>query len=84
MLFQKENEFNTFCKLITKLRPEEVMGVAKILKVDLIEPLKDGQTMKDAKMRDSQHIMLDMCNAYNAMNRKERRQLLKTMKKAAV
>ncbi len=71
---------NDFIIALAKLAPEELIGTARVLGVKIISDEKDekGKFI----MRDGQEIVLDMLNAYAALNRKQRRNLLKIVKAA--
>lgn len=71
---------NDFIIALGKLAPEELIGTARVLGVKIMSDEKDekGKFI----MRDGQEIVLDMLNAYAALNRKQRRNLLKIVKAA--
>lgn len=71
---------NDFIIALSKLAPEELIGTARVLGVKIMSDEKDekGKFI----MRDGKEIVLDMLNAYAALNRKQRRNLLKIVKAA--
>ena len=71
---------NDFIIALSKLAPEELIGTARVLGVKIMSDEKDekGKFI----MRDGKEIILDMLNAYAALNRKQRRNLLRIVKAA--
>lgn len=73
-------DFKVFTTLISKLEPEEFIGLCKILKVNPVLPLADGQNVAEA--RPIEEIFEDLFTAFTYLNRTQRRNLLKILKAA--
>lgn len=72
--------YNDFIRALAKLPPEQLIGVARILKVKLMSDERDENDK--LIMRDGADITTDVLNAYAALNKKQRRNLLKIIKAA--
>lgn len=79
----KENKYPypEFANLILRLKPQEFFGVCKILNVEIYTDEKDEQNHQIA--RDAYEIINDVLLAFEKLNRTQRRNLLKIIKKAA-
>lgn len=114
MIVKKKRQFNEFMKILSKLEVVELIGVARILGVKLVEKkeveveegykadakadkqgvrsIKNGEQAADVKTstgpaalyqaRDGIDIMTDIVNAFNNLNRKQRKNLLLILKEA--
>lgn len=77
---QNKYPHNDFIRAIAKLSADQLIGVARVLNVNLMTDEKDENGK--AIMRDGQDIVADMLNNYAALNRNQRRNLLKIIKAA--
>ena len=77
---QNKYPYNDFIRAIAKLSADQLVGVARVLGVKLMTDEKDENGK--AIMRDGQDIVNDMLNNYAALNRNQRRNLLKIIKAA--
>lgn len=77
-----ENKYphNDFIIALSKLAPDQLVGTARVLGVNIMTDEKDEKG--NYQVRDGQEIVTDMINAYSALNRKQRRNLLKIVKAA--
>lgn len=79
----KEYPHNDFVRALVALPPEEVLGCARVLNVQILSnefEEKDGK--KQPKMRDGIEIINDILDKYAKLNRKQRRTMLKIVKAA--
>lgn len=79
----KEYPYNDFVRALVALPPEEVLGCARVLNVQILSnefEEKDGK--KQPKMRDGIEIINDILDKYAKLNRKQRRNMLKIVKAA--
>jgi len=77
-----ENKYphNDFIIALSKLTPDQLVGTARVLGVNIMTDEKDEKG--NYQVRDGQEIVTDMINSYSALNRKQRRNLLKIVKAA--
>ena len=77
-----ENKYphNDFILALSKLAPDQLVGTARVLGVSIMTDEKDEKG--NYQVRDGVDIINDMMNAYAALNRKQRRNLLKIVKAA--
>jgi len=72
-------------KDIPRLDPVEFMGLARVLKVKLMEPISTESETGQIKLapRDFTDILSDVLAAFEASNRKRRREILQLIHEAA-
>lgn len=72
-------------KDIPRLDPIEFMGLARVLKVKLMEPISAENETGEIKLapRDFTDILSDVLAAFEASNRKRRREILQLVHEAA-
>ena len=72
-------------KDIINLDPVEFMGLARVLKVRLMEPINTASETGEIKLapRDFTDILSDVLAAFEASNRKRRREILQLIHEAA-
>lgn len=68
------NKTNEFIKLISKLEPIEFIGIARILCVDIMDEANKTP-------RDFEDILSDVVVKFNSLARKQRRDILKVLRK---
>ena len=78
MLFNKDKDQQSFLQKLTKLTPEEFIGLARLLNVKM--SIVDANTGKYT-VRDAEEIMNDMVICFRHLSHKERRAILSLMKK---
>ena len=74
-------KYPEFADAILKLSPPQFFGVCKILKGEIYTDQKDEQDHQIA--RDAYEIINDVLLAFEKLNRTQRRNLVKIVKKAA-
>lgn len=70
-------DIDKLIQIIPKLEPIDFIGLARLLKVNLIEE-KDGKT----EPRDFIEVLDDTLKAYECSNRDRKREILRIVKKA--
>lgn len=78
MLFNKDKDQQSFLQKLTKLTPEEFIGLARLLNIKM--SIVDANTGKYT-VRDAEEIMNDMVVYFRHLNHKERKAILSLMKK---
>lgn len=77
MSSKKEKQTETFFQRLVKLNAVEVIGVAQMLGVEVIE----GEKL-EGDSRDFGAVMVEMIDKFSELDRRRRRNLLKIMEKA--
>ena len=65
---------NELVELITKLEPEEFIGLARVLRVDIINK-------EDKTTRDFYDVLNDIVNKFNTLARKQRKEILSVLRR---
>ena len=78
MIFNKDKDEEIFLRRLVHLTPEEFIALAKYLDIKMSNV--DAET-GDYKIRDAEEITVDLVNAFRHCNHKERKLILKVMKK---
>lgn len=78
MIFNKDKDEEIFLRRLVHLTPEEFIALAKYLDIKMSNV--DTET-GDYKIRDAEEITVDLVNAFRHCNHKERKLILKVMKK---
>lgn len=68
------NKKNELIELITKLEPVEFIGLARVLCVDIV-------SKEDKTTRDFYDVLNDIVNKFNALARKQRREILSVLRR---
>ena len=63
-----------FINLLLKLEPVEIIGLARILCVDIIDK-------ENKEIRDFYYILNDIIDKFNMIGRKQRREILSILKR---
>lgn len=77
---QNKYPYDDFIRALGKLAPDQLIGTARVLGVKLMTDEKDENDKPI--MRDGKDIVNDILNNYAALNRNQRRNLLKIVKAA--
>lgn len=81
MKLNKENKtLIEFITLFSKLPPAQLVGVTKILQVATLLPIEEEGALPQVRSMDE--VLSDSIDAFCAMPRKRRRELLSIIKKA--
>lgn len=81
MEFFENKDLNTFANLITKLDGGEFIGLAKMLCVRVFK--EDAVDIKGKPApRKAEDMIVDCLTAFAALNRKQRRDILKVLRTA--
>ena len=78
MLFNKDKDQELFLTRLTKLTPEEFIGLAKLLDIKMSSVDKETG---DYKVRDAEEIVNDMVSRFRPLSHRERKAILSLMKK---
>ena len=78
IVFNKEKDLDLFIKRLVALTPEEFMGLAKVL--DVMISVVDPET-GDYKVKEAEAIIDEMAKSFCALPHKERKFILKAMKR---
>lgn len=81
ILKTKEQTLTEFAKLMAKLPAEEFIGLAKILCVHIFDNNNKDEQGKPAP-RQAEEIIEDCLIAFDNLNRKQRREILRVMRAA--
>lgn len=76
--FNKQKDANEFIAKMTKLAPELIITLAKVLDVKMSEI--DPET-KEITLRDAAEIVEDCLNKFLSLKHKQRKMVLKAMEK---
>jgi hypothetical protein len=76
--FNKQKDANEFIAKMTKLAPELIITLAKVLDVKMSEI--DPET-KEITLRDATEIVEDCLNKFLSLKHKQRKMVLKAMEK---
>ena len=72
------NTNENFAKLLTQLKPEEFIGLAKYFDVKILTTEVDPETKK-AIARPAEDVLLDILTSYDMLNRGDKRKLVKQL-----
>lgn len=72
------NTNENFAKLLTQLKPEEFIGLAKYFDVKILTTEVDPETKK-AIARPAEDVLLDILTSYDMFNRGDKRKLVKQL-----
>lgn len=78
MIFNKDKDEQIFLHRLVHLTPEEFIALAKYLNVKMSTVDKETG---DYKVRDAEEITVDLVSSFRHCGHKERKTILKVMKK---
>jgi hypothetical protein len=78
MIFNKDKDEKKFLQRLTKLSPEEFIGLAKLLNIKM--SVIDAESGEYA-IREAEDIINDMVGSFKHLKHKERKAVLGLMKK---
>lgn len=75
------NTNQQFIDILISLKPEEFIGLAQFLHIKVLTEEVDPET-KTAIPRKSEDILMDLLDRYDHMGRRNRRELVRTLRRS--